>query len=140
VVDVNAIELPAVKVKEQKAFEITQDVVRTSFVLDCITILYLSRSDGEKSENSESDAEATIVVLQGHVIKTDLTDDPDNNSWNVMMKDLIGHGETFKVKEKELLGGNFVIKRASYNNMSAKQKKAVLAKHKWMRQKDATKQ
>jgi hypothetical protein len=84
VIDVNAIDLPAAKRKEQKVIEITQDIVRTSFVTDCIKVTHLSSSSGEgESGESESDKDRTIVKLMRRAIKTHLVDDPDENSWNV---------------------------------------------------------
>jgi hypothetical protein len=49
-------------------------------------------------------------------IKTDLAEDPDDNSWNVKVKNSSGHGKTFQVKEHDLLGWEFIVKHA-YNNM-----------------------
>jgi hypothetical protein len=49
VVDVDVIELPAVKMQKQRADEITQDIVRTSFVSNCIQISYHSSSGEEES-------------------------------------------------------------------------------------------
>jgi hypothetical protein len=40
-----------------------------------------------------------IVVQHGCAIKTDLAKDPDDNSWNVTVKDSSDHGKTFQVKE-----------------------------------------
>jgi hypothetical protein len=137
VVDVDAIELPAEKTKEQRAIEITNDIVRTSYLADCIKVTYLS-SDSEESEESESESDTVTELrpLSGRAIKTHLADDPDDNSWNVTVRDAGGNGKTFEVKEKELLGKTFIIER-SYNDLCAEQKKKVLAKNKRMRRKEA---
>jgi hypothetical protein len=55
-------------------------------------------------------------------IKTYLADDPNDNTWNVTVKDESGKGNTFEVKEKELLGGAFVVEHA-YNDVMAEQRK-----------------
>jgi hypothetical protein len=137
VVDVDEIELPSKKTKEQKAYEITRDIVRTSFVSDCIKISYLSSSDNEEESDSGSESQEPIV-MEGRAIKTDLSDDnPDDNSWSVtIVMKKTGRGRTFTVKEKELLGGEFIVKRA-YNDVTAQQKKNILAKNKRMRKKEA---
>jgi hypothetical protein len=141
VVDVDAIELPPMKSKKQRAEEITQDIIiRTSFVADCIKATYLS-SDSEESKESEFESESesvkTVVKLhQGHAIKTHLAKDPGNNSWNVTVKDTRGNEKYFEVSERELLGGEFII-GCTYNAMSMEQKKEVLAKNKQMWQKEA---
>jgi hypothetical protein len=136
IVDVTAIELPAAKTKEQKALEITMDIVRTSFVADCIKVSYLSGNDESEGSEVESVSEEDAPVLEGRAIKTHLAEDPNQNSWNVTVKDNKGGGRTFTVTEEVLLGGAFVIERA-YNDMTAEQKKKVLAKNKRMRQKEA---
>ena len=141
-VNVDGIELPEEKTKEQKAFEITQDIVRTSYVTDCIKVTYLSCSSGEEreeSEESESDEEETMVELSGRAIKTHITEDPDDNSWNVTVRGTGEAGKMFTVSERDLLGGKFVVERA-YNDMCAQQKKKVVAKNKRMRQKEARQQ
>jgi hypothetical protein len=137
VVDVDEIELPSKKTKEQKAYEITRDIVRTSFVSDCIKISYLSSSDNEEESDSGSESQEPIV-MEGRAIKTDLLDDnPDDNSWSVtIVMKKTGRGRTFTVKEKELLGGEFIVERA-YNDVTAQQKKNILAKNKRMRKKEA---
>jgi hypothetical protein len=62
---------------------------------------------------------------------------PDDNSWNVTIKKhSSGHGKTFQVKERDLLGGESIVKHA-YNEMCANKKQKVLAKNKRMRQKEA---
>jgi hypothetical protein len=135
VVDVDAIELPAEKSREQKALEITIDIVKTSFVADCIKVTYLSNS--EESEESESGEPTPEMKMQeGRAIKTSLADDPDQNSWNVTVRGENGGGTTFTVTERVLLGGSFIVERA-YNDMTAEQKKKVLAKNKRMRKKEA---
>jgi hypothetical protein len=137
VVDVDAIDVPIPKTKEQKALEITRDIVRTSFVTDCIKVAYLSSSCDDDSSSSSELEESE--VQQGRAIKTDLADDPDDNSWNVTVKDAKGKAKTLKVTEKELLGGEFVIERA-YNDVTAEKKKGMIAKNKRMRQREARKQ
>jgi hypothetical protein len=68
-------------------------------------------------------------------IKTHLAYDPNDNSWNVTVKDARGNGKMFEVKEKELLGKEFIIEHA-YNDLYAEQKKKVLAKNKQMQRKE----
>jgi hypothetical protein len=140
VVDVNAIDVPEEKTREEKAVEITKNIVRTSYVTDCIKVTYLSSSNEEESEESDGSGESeTIVKLNGRAIKTHLADNPDDNSWNVTVRGTGEAGRTFTVCEKDLLGGKFVVERA-YNDMCAQQKKKVLAKNKRMRQKEAREQ
>jgi hypothetical protein len=140
VVDVNAIDVPEEKTREEKAVEITTNIVRTSYVTDCIKVTYLSSSNEEGSEESDGSGESeTIVTLNGRAIKTHLADNPDDNSWNVTVRGQGEAGRTFTVRERDLLGGKFVVERA-YNDMCAQQKKKVLAKNKRMRQKEAREQ
>jgi hypothetical protein len=97
-----------------------------------VTYLSSSTDDDSRSGSELEESEA----LQGHAIKTDLADDPDDNAWNVTVMDVKGKSKTFKVNEKELLGGEFVIEQA-YNDVTAEKKKGMIAKNKRMRQKEA---
>jgi hypothetical protein len=136
VVDVNAIDVSMEKTREEKAVERTRNIVWTSYVTDCIKVTYLSSSNEDESEGSESE---TITKLTRRAIKTHLADNPDDNSWNITVRGMGEAGRTFTVCEGDLLDRKFVVERA-YNDMCAQQKRKVLAKNKRMRQKEVREQ
>jgi hypothetical protein len=61
VVDIDAIKLPAVKSREQRANKITNDIVRTGYLADCIKVTYLS-SDSKESEESEGESDSVTTL------------------------------------------------------------------------------
>ena len=65
VVNVDTIELPPTKTREQRAIEITRDIVRTSYVTGCIKVTYLSSTNEDESEESELEEKEMIVKLVG---------------------------------------------------------------------------
>jgi hypothetical protein len=66
--------------------------------------------------------------MKGSATKTELLGLSSDNKWSVTIRDG-GQGETFVVKESELLGPNFIIQQ-TYNNSSTEQRQRMLAKEK----------
>jgi hypothetical protein len=116
VVNMDAIELPLPKTKEQKLKNHKRHC-ENQFVTDCIKVTHFPSNSNDKIGESEEE----VAVLQGRAIKTDLANNPDENSWNVTMKNVKEKANTFKVNEQQLLGGEFVLEHA-YNDVTAQQK------------------
>jgi hypothetical protein len=132
-VDVTRIELPEEKSKEERAVEITENILENTVIAEPVQITYLhaSSSDEAGGESSNTD-DGDFDEMKGSAMKTELSSLPSDNKWSVTIRDG-GQGKNFVVKESELLGPNFVIQQ-TYNNLSAEQRQRMLAKGKRKRQ------
>jgi hypothetical protein len=124
------IELPEEKSKEERAVEITENILENTVIAEPVQITYLggSSSDEAGGENSNADYDDEFDKMKGSATKTELSGLSSDNKWSVTIQDG-GQGETFMVKESKLLGPNFIIQQ-TYNNSSAEQRQRMLAKEK----------
>jgi hypothetical protein len=132
--DVTRIELPEEKSKEERAVVITENILENIVIAEPVQITYLrgSSSDEAGGESSNTDDDDEFYEMKGSATKTELSGLSSDNKWSVTIRDG-GQGETFVVKESELLGPNFIIQQ-TYNNSSAEQRQRMLAKERRKRQ------
>jgi hypothetical protein len=139
-VDVNEIELPEAQSKEERAVEITENILQNTVIAEPIQITYLSSSsDDEEAVNESDDGEYSAEEMKGSATKTELSGGlPGENKWRVTIRKGGGQANTFEVKENDLLGSQYVIQR-TYNNSSREQQQRMLAKEKRKRQAESRK-
>jgi hypothetical protein len=130
-VDVNEIELPEAQSKEERAVEITENILQNTVIAEPIQITYLSSSrDDEAAVNESDDGEYRAEEMTGSATKTELLGGlPGENKWRVTIRKGGGQANTFEVKENDLLGSQYVIQR-TYNNSNREQQQRMLAKEK----------
>jgi hypothetical protein len=99
--------------------------------------MYLrSSSDEAGSEGNNNDDD--VDKMKGSATKTELLGLlPGDNKWSVTIQDR-EQGETFDVKESDLLGPDVVFQQ-TYNNSSAEQSQRMQAKEKRKRQAESRK-
>jgi hypothetical protein len=84
-VDVNRIELPEEKSKEERAVEITENILENTVIAEPVQIMYLhgSSSDEAGGESSNTDDDDEFDEMKGSATKTELSGLPSDNKWSV---------------------------------------------------------
>ena len=142
-VQVEDLELPPALSKEERALEITQDILKSTKIAEPIKIVYFSNGDaGSMStlmeEGGDDASQGDMVALNGCATKVSCSDEIGKNKWSVTVRDDGGSGRTFEVSEEALSGSDYVIER-SFNDLTENQRRKVLAKVKRTRQVEARK-
>jgi hypothetical protein len=91
-VDVNEIELPEAQSKEERAVEITKNILQNTVIAEPIQITYLSSSsDDEAPVNESGDGEYRAEEMKGSATKTELSGGlPGENKWRVTIRKGVG--------------------------------------------------
>jgi hypothetical protein len=122
--------------KDERAIEITENILGSTVIAESVQITYLGSSSSDDT-GSECTSEDDDAEMKGFAMKTEVSRLPGENKWSVAIRER-GQGKTFEVKERDLLGPNYIIEQ-TYNNASAEQRQRMLAKGKRKHQAESRK-
>jgi hypothetical protein len=86
-VDVNEIDLPEGQSKEERAVEITENILENTVVAEPIQITHLSSSSDDEAVNESDAGEYSAEEMKGSATKTELLGLPaGENKWRVTIR------------------------------------------------------